>query len=60
MKRLSMIVPVAVSVATAQLSAHDSWLAATTWTPGADGKATISAGAGEKFPTRTNFRSRDN
>lgn len=60
MKRLPTIVLVAVTVATAQLSAHDFWLAATTWTPGADGKATITAGVGEKFPTRTNFRSRDN
>ena len=60
MKRLPTIVLVAVSVATVQLSAHDFWLAATTWTPGADGRATITAGVGEKFPARTNFRSRDN
>jgi hypothetical protein len=51
---------VAVLMTTAQLSAHDFWLAATTWSPGPDGKTTITAGVGEKFPTRTNFRSRDN
>lgn len=60
MNRLPILVFVAMSVVTAQLSAHDFWLAATTWTPGPDGKATITAGVGEKFPTRTNFRSRDN
>jgi uncharacterized protein DUF4198 len=49
-----------VALAVARLSAHDFWLAAEKWTPAAGAPVTITAGVGEKFPTRTNFRSRDN
>lgn len=48
-----------VSLAGATVSAHDFWLAATEWSP-APGKVTITAGIGEKFPTRANFRLREN
>ena len=48
------------SLAAAHLSAHDFWLAALNWTPPAGTPVTITAGVGERFPTRTNFRSRDN
>ena len=49
-----------VALTGATISAHDFWLAATQWTPAAGEKVTITAGVGEKFPTRTNFRTRDN
>jgi uncharacterized GH25 family protein len=47
----------ALVFASATLSAHDFWLAATDWRP-AD-VATITAGLGERFPTRTTFQTRD-
>ena len=47
-----------VTLAAAQLSAHDFWLA--TVGPATPGAVTITAGVGEKFPTRTQFRYRDN
>lgn len=46
------------AAATASLSAHDFWLA--TVAPVTPGAITITAGVGEKFPTRTQFRYRDN
>lgn len=47
-----------MTLLTAPLAAHDFWLAAQ---PSASSPSvTITAGVGEKFPTRTNFRSRDN
>lgn len=49
---------VLVALSAAQLSAHDFWLA--TVAPAAPGAITITAGVGEKFPTRTRFRYRDN
>jgi uncharacterized GH25 family protein len=47
-----------VALATAPLSAHDFWLAAANWTPAAGAPVTISAGLGERFPTRTDFKPR--
>ena len=47
-----------VALATAPLSAHDFWLAAANWTPSAGAPVTISAGLGERFPTRTHFKPR--
>jgi hypothetical protein len=44
------------ALATADLSAHDFWLAATNWTPAAGAPITITAGLGERFPTRTDFK----
>lgn len=49
-----------VALAAMPLSAHDFWLAAENWRPAAGAPVTITAGVGEKFPTRTSFRSRDN
>jgi uncharacterized GH25 family protein len=58
--RVSAVVAWVLVLAVARLSAHDFWLAAENWTPAAGTPVTITAGVGEKFPTRTNFRSRDN
>src|SRR5262245_46912785 len=58
--RARVLVGVWMVLAVARLSAHDFWLAAENWTPAAGAPMTITAGVGEKFPTRTNFRSRDN
>lgn len=44
-------------LASASLSAHDFWLAASDWRPA--GVATITAGLGERFPTRTTFQTHD-
>jgi uncharacterized GH25 family protein len=48
------------ALATVPLSAHDFWLAALNWTPVPGTPVTITAGVGEKFPTRTNLRARAN
>ena len=49
------LVTVAVSVlATASLSAHDFWLAANPWTI-SDGRLTVTANVGERFPKGTNY-----
>src|SRR5262245_15259462 len=53
----SMSVVIAL-LATARLSAHDFWLAAADWTPAAGAPVTITAGLGERFPTRTAFKPR--
>jgi uncharacterized GH25 family protein len=45
-------------LATASLSAHDFWLATANWTPAVAGPVTITAGLGERFPTRTGFKPR--
>jgi hypothetical protein len=45
-------------LATVSLSAHDFWLGAANWTPAAGVPVTISAGLGERFPTRTDFKPR--
>ena len=58
--RVLAVVAWVLVLAVARLSAHDFWLAAENWTPAAGTPVTITAGVGEKFPTRTNFRSRDN
>jgi uncharacterized GH25 family protein len=50
----------AVALAAVRLSAHDFWLAAENWTPTGAAPVTITAGVGERFPTRTNFRNREN
>lgn len=49
-----------VALASAGLSAHDFWLAASNWTPPATAPVTITAGVGEHFPTRTDYRLREN
>jgi uncharacterized protein DUF4198 len=58
--RVRVLIGVWMVLAAVRLSAHDFWLAAENWTPAAGTPVTITAGIGEKFPTRTNFRSRDN
>jgi uncharacterized GH25 family protein len=45
-------------LATVPLAAHDFWLAAANWTPAAGAPVTITAGLGERFPTRTGFKPR--
>lgn len=47
-----------LALAAAPLSAHDFWLASVP--PAAPGVVTITAGVGERFPTRTNLRAREN
>ena len=42
--------------ASAGVSAHDFWLGAADWRPGPGAPATITAGIGEHFPTRTQTR----
>jgi len=58
--RVRVLVGLWMVLAAVRLSAHDFWLAAENWIPAAGASVTITAGVGEKFPTRTNFRSRDN
>jgi len=60
MRARLLLTVVCAALAIVRLSAHDFWLAAENWTPAAGAPVTITAGVGEKFPTRTNFRSRDN
>jgi hypothetical protein len=47
---------VALALATAHLSAHDFWLGASNWTPDAGMPFSISAGVGEHFPKREDFK----
>jgi hypothetical protein len=57
--RIRLLLCVAVATVTAaRLSAHDFWLAASNWAPAAGAPVTITAGVGERFPTRTDFKSR--
>lgn len=49
-----------LGAASLPLAAHDFWLASENWTPAAGATVTITAGVGERFPTRTNFRYREN
>lgn len=60
MKARGVAAAIVVALTGATISAHDFWLAATQWTPKPGEKVTITAGVGERFPTRTSFRSRDN
>jgi len=54
--RIRCLICVALaSLVPARLSAHDFWLAAANWTPAAGTPVTITAGIGERFPTRTEF-----
>jgi hypothetical protein len=46
----------AVLLAASNLAAHDFWLAAVDWRPAGSAPATVTAGIGEHFPTRTTFR----
>jgi uncharacterized GH25 family protein len=46
------------ALASMPVSAHDFWLAAANWTPAVGAPLTISAGLGERFPTRTGFKPR--
>jgi len=41
---------VALALATAQLSAHDFWIGASSWSPDPGTPFGISAGVGEHFP----------
>ena len=50
----------AAALLAAPVSAHDFWLAAENWAPAPGGMVTITAGIGERFPSRTTFRARDN
>ena len=57
--RIRCLICVAMaSLATVGLSAHDFWLAAANWMPAGDAPVTITAGLGERFPTRTAFKPR--
>ena len=57
--RINCLIGVAiVSLATVPVSAHDFWLAAANWTPAAGAPVAITAGLGERFPTRTDFKPR--
>jgi len=47
---------VALALATAHLSAHDFWLGASNWTPDPGTPFGISAGVGEHFPKREDFK----
>ena len=47
---------IALALATAHLSAHDFWLGASNWTPDAGMPFSISAGVGEHFPKREDFK----
>jgi uncharacterized GH25 family protein len=49
-----------ILLAVSSLGAHDFWLAAADWRPAGSTSATITAGIGERFPSRTIFRARDN
>jgi hypothetical protein len=57
--RLFMLIAV-ILVLSGRLSAHDFWLAAESWDPPIDGRITITAGIGERFPIRTEFEPPDN
>jgi hypothetical protein len=43
-----------------RVAAHDFWLAAEPWHPAPGAPVTVTAGVGERFPARTDFRLRDN
>ena len=47
---------VALTLATARLAAHDFWLAASNWSPDPATPFGISAGVGEHFPKREDFK----
>ena len=47
---------VALALATAHLSAHDFWLGASNWNPDPGTPFGISAGVGEHFPKREDFK----
>lgn len=49
-----------ILVGATSVGAHDFWLAAADWRPAGATSATITAGIGERFPSRTIFRARDN
>ena len=57
--RSAFAVSCALLLGAATLSAHDFWLAAEEWRPVVGTSATITAGVGERFPTRTAFRVRE-
>ena len=50
----------ALAFATAHLSAHDFWLSTSNWAPDAGTPFGISAGVGERFPTRLDFKTPTN
>lgn len=60
MRERILVAGVLAVLSSASLAAHDFWLAAEPWTPAAGTPVTITAGIGERFPTRTGFRARDN
>jgi hypothetical protein len=50
----------AVVVAAASLSAHDFWLGVSSWSPQPGTAFAITAGVGERFPTRLDFKTPSN
>lgn len=57
--RIPFVICVVIAfLASVRVSAHDFWLAAANWTPAAGAPVTITAGLGERFPTRTGFKPR--
>ncbi len=49
-----------VSIAAVPLSAHDFWLAASNWSPEPGAPFAITAGVGEHFPVRLDFKTPSN
>ena len=45
-----------VAVAAVPLSAHDFWLGTSNWSPEPGTPFAVSAGVGERFPTRLDFK----
>jgi uncharacterized GH25 family protein len=58
MRNRAFLAVIVAALAGIPLSAHDFWLAAANWTPAAGAPVTITAGLGERFPTRTGFKPR--
>jgi uncharacterized GH25 family protein len=50
----------AAAAATVPLSAHDFWLSASNWSPEPGAPFAVSAGVGERFPTRVDFKTPTN
>jgi len=57
--RTAFAVSCALLLGATTLAAHDFWLAAGEWRPVFGTSATITAGIGERFPTRTEFPARE-
>ncbi|HET9270384.1 MAG TPA: hypothetical protein VFO31_19540, partial [Vicinamibacterales bacterium] len=57
--RSAFAVSCGLFLAATTVTANDFWLAAGDWKPVAGTSATITAGVGERFPTRTAFQARE-